>query len=245
MGHFSGGLAHGKGRTINEVGMYTGDFVHGKKSGTGECITMKGAYFIGEYRNDFPNGEGTEVHSNGDYYRGGFVNGVKTGMGLYKWGASGDVYAGWFENSLPNKDGVMQFKKGRKDNAIEYAGDWVDGVQSGKGVMQFKGRKDNAIEYAGDWVDGVQSGKGVMRYMNGKAEDGYWLNGKFVGKSPPKFQEETKKDERRKNYKLNFDEAASTIPQGKEKLSEIGVNKAEPANSRCNAPSYYKDENKY
>ena len=44
------------------------------------------SYYDGQWKDDYPNGKGIFVYSNGDMYTGSFINGVAHGEGviLYK-----------------------------------------------------------------------------------------------------------------------------------------------------------------
>lgn len=62
---------HGKGQLFNNKGevMYTGQFVHGKKSGNGVFRTQDGSY-EGYFDNDLLNGKGTFIYNDGKVYEG-------------------------------------------------------------------------------------------------------------------------------------------------------------------------------
>jgi len=63
---------------------YVGFFSNGKKSYVGAYSWVSGNAFIGEYTNDSSTGEGSEFYkSNGNSYRGTFLNGKRHGLGLY------------------------------------------------------------------------------------------------------------------------------------------------------------------
>ena len=60
-----------------------------------------------------------------------------------------------------------------------YEGDWVDGLQHGKGKMIWP---DGEV-YEGDWVDGREQGKGTHTWLNGgPIYEGDWVEGSWHGK---------------------------------------------------------------
>lgn len=68
-----------------------------------------------------------ETWINGDTYEGDFVNGIKCGRGIYKWGATKSEYTGEFTADIMNGQGEMKWGDGR-----EYRGTWKDGKRQGK-----------------------------------------------------------------------------------------------------------------
>ena len=114
--------------------------------------------FIGEYRNNIPNGygvysrqglklEGMNWNKNyindigialwdeGDIYEGEFKNNIKEGIGTYRW-EDGSTYMGHFENNQLNGYGYMNFANGNS-----YVGEFDDGYLSGWGKFTWEDGK--------------------------------------------------------------------------------------------------------
>ena len=88
----------------------------------------------------------------GHRYEGDWVDGNRTGKGVWTWGT------GEWEGS-------------------RYEGDWVLGKRTGKGVLTWP----SGDRYEGDFVNGKRTGKGVKTYASGTVKSGIWEDGEFVG----------------------------------------------------------------
>ena len=60
-----------------------GDFIEGAYNGKGTHLTNQNLY-IGEFKNDLPNGEGTLFMNTGSMYVGGFQQGDMNGKGYFQ-----------------------------------------------------------------------------------------------------------------------------------------------------------------
>ncbi len=141
------------------------------------------------------NGYGTVTDSNGDCYRGHFVNGLKSGRGTLIF-ANGNVYEGDFRNNRMWGIGTLKYINGDK-----YHGDFVDGLKSGRG--KYTTKKGNIYEgdfvedsrtgrgkltsidgslYEGDFVAGEMSGRGKFTWANENVYEGDFVNGKMTGR---------------------------------------------------------------
>ena len=68
------------------------------------------------------NGYYTQTYNNGDKYVGNFVNGIKSGQGIYTW-ASNDYYEGDFNHDTLHGWGIYYWTSGRT-----YEGWWNLGI---------------------------------------------------------------------------------------------------------------------
>ena len=150
-----------------------------KKSNNGKYINGKyiyddGKYYIGEYKNNIPNGKGIKYYKNGNIlYEGNFINGKFEGNGKYIY-ENGDYYIGQFKNGLRNGNGIMYYKNGN----ILYEGNFIDGKYEGKGKYIW----ENGNYYIGQFKNGIRSGRGTMFYSSGKIlYDGDFINDKYEG----------------------------------------------------------------
>jgi hypothetical protein len=90
------------------------------------------------------------------------------------WGEN-ITYVGEIKNKQPNGLGVATYSNG---NALRYAGNFVNGMYSGKGSMVFS---DGAF-LTGEWKNGKLNGKGANLSKNGNLYSGNFLEGKKDGK---------------------------------------------------------------
>ena len=185
----------GKGRFFHiMIGyVYDGEWKEGRKSGKGRFETRDGEVYVGDWENDKKNGKGKTTYPNGDIYEGDFKDGLGNGKGIIKW-IDGNEYEGDIKDDKMHGKGVFRFNDGNI-----YEGDFFDDRREGKGIFKFK---EGAV-YEGEWKNNCWEGKGVFTepngnryegefsknkkngfgkkiYADGKIEDGYWENDKFI-----------------------------------------------------------------
>ena len=138
-------LPHGKGVFISSSTVYEGYFKTGVKEGFGRS-----------------------VNTQGEVYKGDWLNGKKSGFGvLHK---EDSTYVGEWAKDKFSGMGKLETP------TFKYDGSWQKGLQHGNGTMQ---NPDNTI-FVGQFVHGVVSGEGVLKYPNGKCLKGHWENGKVL-----------------------------------------------------------------
>ncbi|KAK1385185.1 hypothetical protein POM88_022920 [Heracleum sosnowskyi] len=122
-------------------------------------------------------GFGTFIGSDGDTYRGAWVNDRKHGYGN-KGYRNGDYYEGMWRKNLQDGRGKYVWKNGN-----EYVGEWRNGLINGRCVLIWS----NGNRYDGNWENGVPKGSGVFTWPDGGCYVGSWnkesehtmLNGTF------------------------------------------------------------------
>jgi len=87
------------------------DWSHDKANGIGKCTYGNGATFVGLYKDDVKEGEGTYQAPSGDVYRGEFQQDRIMGKGLFIDKKNNASYSGQFANSK---------RKGRSDDRSEF-----------------------------------------------------------------------------------------------------------------------------
>lgn len=109
---------------------------------------------------------GEITYNNGDRYEGDVLNadGIckawsRTGQGVCTF-ASGDQYAGSWENGKMHGTGIMKTAAGET-----YTGDWMNGRRHGQGVLT---DSSGSIIYEGEWKKDKRKGDGVFSRMFGK-----------------------------------------------------------------------------
>ena len=108
---------------------YEGDFVNGKRHGSGRMEYANGDVYVGEYKEGKRHGQGTMTYAAGSEYSGSWENSVKSGKGRFTQ-ANGEVYEGDFSGGTFDGIGTYTFKNGNL-----YIGDWKAGKRDGKGVL--------------------------------------------------------------------------------------------------------------
>jgi hypothetical protein len=85
------------------------------------------------------------------------------------------TYVGEVKNGKPNGLGMFIYQG---DNALRYAGNFVDGLPQGKGTLIF----NNGAFLTGEWVKGKLDGKGANHQSDGNLYIGQFADGKKSGK---------------------------------------------------------------
>ena len=155
---------------------YNGKYINGR------YIYGDGQYYLGEYRNNIPNGKGIKYNKNGiKLYEGDFINGKFEGYGKYIW-EDGLNYIGQWKNGLSHGKGTMYYPDGN----IKYEGDWVNNKYEGIG----KEFQKNGLYYIGQYKNGKLNGKATEYYSNGKIRyEGDWVNDKPEGNGIFKWED--------------------------------------------------------
>ena len=147
----------------NDMLVYSGKWLNGKRHGKGNFFKNGDLVFEGEWKDDKPNGEGKYLNSNGDIlYKGLWKNGyyeIEKGIWLYY------------------EDGKKYelYENGTK----KYEGEWKNGKLNGIGCYY---RKNGTKKYEGEWKNGILEGKAIHYYQNGKKKyEGYYHNNELNG----------------------------------------------------------------
>lgn len=75
---------------------YEGEFVGSKKHGLGTYrYADSGELYVGQFQQDFREGEGEYSERNGNFYKGSWLRDLKHGEGKYCF-KSGEIYQGDF-----------------------------------------------------------------------------------------------------------------------------------------------------
>ena len=140
----------------------------------GKFIYEDGKYYIGQLKNNIPNGKGIKYYSNGNImYDGDFVNGKFEGNGKCIF-QNGYYYIGQWKNGLRNGEGILYYKNGN----IMYEGEFVNDVAEGNGMCML----EDGEYYIGQMKNGLRNGNGIEYYRNGKIRyEGDFVNNKYEG----------------------------------------------------------------
>lgn len=156
------------------------------------------------------NGYGSYKYENEDVYTGDFINGFKTGNGVYQWSASGEYYDGGWLNGKMNGEGAMY----KSDSSLIrkgllYQNTWLNvdlkttknftkdetvngfGMVYNNGAYQICTHKDskpsgislvkNTNTVYGDYQNTGFNGFCIVYYPNGESFYGKFENGSVKG----------------------------------------------------------------
>lgn len=161
-GDFRFGLRHGKGvRVFGDGKRYEGDWKEDTMDGVGvlECDEFK---YVGEFVNGKFDGHGVISWANGDSYEGVFARGEMEGDGRYAYG-DGGRYEGQWTQSKKHGRGRRVYSNGDVYDG-EWLSDLPHGKGSLEREMQLAGGSSAHYRYAGDFVEGQQSGRAKISY---------------------------------------------------------------------------------
>ena len=111
-------------------------------------------------------------YSDGGVYGGEWLNGVRHGMGHYKY-PDGATFYGKFEHGK-RTHGVLTYVDG-----ATYEGQFLRRNDLRHGIGTFKDK--DGCTYEGKWLRDLQNGYGVSTDPNGQKYSGFWIDGVFHG----------------------------------------------------------------
>jgi hypothetical protein len=134
--------------TMSDGRIYVGEFKNNKPNGLGTWILPNEAKWIGEFRDGLPHGYGTATHS------------------------SGYVFIGQMKEGLPNGQGTMTLPNGSK-----IAGEFNKGISVGKFTVNYP----NGTKYIGNLNGSEPDGEGILYSLRGSVDkQGRWKDGALV-----------------------------------------------------------------
>ncbi|GAX16396.1 hypothetical protein FisN_10Hh371 [Fistulifera solaris] len=109
-------------------------------------------------------------------YEGGYNSkGEKHGEGVMAW-SNGDVFKGAFVNDKRCGHGTIEFNGVNQDGG-EYVGEWRDDKMHGDGTRRYP----NGDMYVGNFDEGKREGEGRFYFSNGDMYFGQWKNNQMHG----------------------------------------------------------------
>lgn len=126
-----------------------------------------GDFYIGYWKNDKINGEGTYEFKNGYIYKGNFTSGLKDGYGEYTAPPPIEItYKGNWKNGFISGNGEFLYLDGSK-----YIGEFENGKKEGFGEMFMK----SGCHYRGHWKNDFKYGYGENVDYDNTIYKGNWL----------------------------------------------------------------------
>jgi len=154
-------------KILNNGDFYTGQWLNNFPNGQGKYLWTDGCMYVGEWLKGNITGKGRFSWPSGATYEGDFKNGFMDGKGTYI-GCNGDTYKGFWVMDMKNGKGTQSYC-----NGDFYDGEWKKGLQNGHGRYQWK----NGNHYIGQWRNGLFDGNGTLMWQNGNRYDGCWEEG--------------------------------------------------------------------
>jgi len=112
-------------------------------------------------------GEGKANYVNQDTYDGTFVEGVRSGKGLYTFKKNGDTYEGFYELNKKQGFGKMTYMSGKSEEE--------------EGEAEDEAAPERGGTYLGFYSGGQRDDEGTFTYVNGDIYVGQWKAGKKHG----------------------------------------------------------------
>jgi len=160
---------------------YEGYWKNGKVEGNGKSYStdidsLGSIVYVGNFHNDYKNGNGTYYEADGKIYEGGFVNGRKHGFGKVTWIEDGKehILFGVF-----SKDEILETGSEYIDGILYSEGRYFNLVKEGTSITYYS---DGNKEYQGEFLNGKRHGNGHLYYSSGELfYVGEFLNGEWNG----------------------------------------------------------------
>lgn len=111
-------------------------------------VTVGKHQYLGEIANGLPNGQGKILYSNGNWYEGGFKDGLRNGDGILYNASKKQWYVGHFTNDKANGNGVYYYSNG----------DWYEGTIAYDKLDQGTYHFADGEEWTGRWKNGTWIG---------------------------------------------------------------------------------------
>ena len=143
---------------------------------------FKGDRFVGDFKDNKFDGQGTFTSANGDKYVGGYKDNKMNGQGTYTY-ADGDKYVGESRDDDFNGQGTYTFANGDK-----YVGELKDDKFDGQGTFTYA----NGDKYVGGYKDNKMNGQGTYTFAGGGVDKGLWKDDEFLSAEVTPEVEETK-----------------------------------------------------
>ena len=135
-----------------------------------------GDKYVGEWRDDKKNGQGTYYYLaddefKGDKYVGEFRDNAFNGQGTFTY-ADGANYVGDSRVNAFNVQGTFAYADGDK-----YVGEWRDDKRNGQGTYYHA----SGNKYVGEFKDSMPNGQGTFTYADGRRDVGEFKDGVLDG----------------------------------------------------------------
>lgn len=158
-------VAHGNGRLDWSGNFYVGNFKNNFFDGEGACYYNDGTIYEGFWVKNTKHGKGKILYSNGMIYEGNFINDKITGEGTLYTEEKEIIYKGEWNNNSFNGLGTYY-----KDGKIQYIGYWKNSLPHGKGIIydDHKNVQCKGFFYEGILIFNMKNNNKVNIKLDGK-----------------------------------------------------------------------------
>lgn len=163
------GKPNGQGRLLHDGKLfYEGEFKNGVIEGIGKMYDLedRNSYYEGEFKNNRFQGEGKTVYSDGNYYIGPYVDGMREGTGKLLSADGSLIYTGSFRGDAMHGKGTYYFSE-----TDYYIGSFEYGYFEGQGKTYSSGE----LQYEGLWSADSKY-RGISYYEGKEDYEGYFHN---------------------------------------------------------------------
>ena len=157
--------------TFKDGAKYVGEWKNNKRNGQGTATFPDGENYVGEYKDDKKNGQGTNIWPDGQKYVGEWKNGKRDGQGTNIW-AGGEKYVGEWKNNIRDGQGINIWPDGQK-----YVGGYKEDKRNGQGTYTFS----DGEKYVGGYKDDKKEGQGIYIWPDGENYVGGYKDNKKDG----------------------------------------------------------------
>ncbi len=153
------------------LGVYTGDYKSGKRSGHGIYTYPSGNQYTGYWLNGKRHGQGVYIYKDGEKYEGEWEKDLRSGYGEVST-TDGTHYKGIWKSGMKNGRGLY------RTPTFVYDGEFVANDLCGYGKIRWTElTPDNEnVEYEGEFKDNELHGKGKLVTRGGDIVFGVWQN---------------------------------------------------------------------
>ncbi|KAL5248737.1 hypothetical protein ACHWQZ_G017803 [Mnemiopsis leidyi] len=184
-GDVEDGFRHGKGSfyCANNPSIYSGDWVHGKRTGSGKISYDKDelSYYIGDWVDNKKCGRGFRQYPTGSTFEGEWFENLRHGEGTMRWAGTGEAYTGQWKMGIQHGEGTQTWTVDTSSQLPlknQYQGQWVDGKREGFGVFSYA----SGARYEGEWKDNAKHGYGKFFFKDGTVFAGNFENDSIMGR---------------------------------------------------------------
>ena len=139
---------------------YVGEFKDDAFNGQGSLTFANGNRYVGEFKDNKRDGPFEVTFANGDRYVGEFKDDNRNGYGTYTF-ANGERYVGEYKDGKKNGYGTHTFANGER-----YVGEYKDGKKNGYGTHTFA----DGHKHVGEYRDNKRNGQGFFVWKDGRAD---------------------------------------------------------------------------
>jgi hypothetical protein len=189
---------------------YVGEIKNDVPNGKGTDNYPDGRKYVGEFKDGWYHGHGTFTYKDGSKYVGEYNDGKRHGQGTETW-SDGTKYLGEWKNGKRHGQGTYIFSSGSK-----YVGAFKNDKRDGQGTLTLK----DGLKYEGTFRDGNMDGQGTETWSDGRKYKGGYRDDKEHGQGIETYADGRKYVGSFKDGKRDG-QGTFTFPNGKKYVGEF------------------------